>query len=210
MAKESKLSAKQRKFAEVYAGNATDAARKAGYTGDDSTLGVTGGRLLRNARIAALIRGREAKELKPHIADRQERQAFWTSVMRGEGTARVDEEGNAYDDMHARLRASELLGKSNADFTEKVEHSGSLTLEQLVLASKASSAAPTAPPLEKDGSGAVPVPEPVRSFTAVCTACGEVFEPPILVNQPRAECPKCGSTELREQHLLPFATPEET
>ena len=42
------------------------------------------------------------------IADRRERQEFWSSVMRGEKASKE------------QLQASELLGKSEADFMDKV------------------------------------------------------------------------------------------
>jgi phage terminase small subunit len=119
------LTSKQRKFIEVYAGNGTEAARLAGYSGNDNTLAQAARELLRNPHVAAAIREREAKEMRPHIATRLQRQAFWTQVMQDE-----------LADLMARLRASELLGKSEADFKERVEHSGTLTLEQLVLASQ--------------------------------------------------------------------------
>jgi hypothetical protein len=48
---------------------------------------------------------------RPEVATREERQAFWTSVMRGEEGAEMSE----------RLKASELLGKSQLDFKERVE-----------------------------------------------------------------------------------------
>jgi hypothetical protein len=35
-----------------------------------------------------------------------------------------------------RLRASELLGKSHGDFIERFEHSGKITLEQALTASR--------------------------------------------------------------------------
>ncbi|MDP2270930.1 MAG: hypothetical protein Q8K32_09385 [Archangium sp.] len=45
------------------------------------------------------------------IANRAERQAFWTSVM-------LDSKERTTD----RLKAAELLGRSEADFTENVNH----------------------------------------------------------------------------------------
>jgi hypothetical protein len=46
------------------------------------------------------------------VASKKNRQAFWTKVMKDEA-----------EDMRNRLKASELLGKSEKDFVEKVEHS---------------------------------------------------------------------------------------
>ena len=55
-----KLTPKQRRFVEAYKGNATEAARLAGYSGDDNVLGVTGYDLLRNPKIFHAIAEREA------------------------------------------------------------------------------------------------------------------------------------------------------
>ncbi|MDR2489717.1 MAG: terminase small subunit [Desulfovibrio sp.] len=104
------LTVRQRRFVEAYAGNATEAAVKAGYS--EKTARSQGQRLLTNADIQAAIQGRTEKNMKATIADRQERQEFWTAIMR-------DEEADIRD----RTRASELLGKSEGDFLERVDHS---------------------------------------------------------------------------------------
>lgn len=107
------LSAKQLRFIAAYAGNGTEAARQAGYRGSDNTLAQVARENLRHPQIREAIRAREQSELRPLVANRQQRQTFWTRVM-------TDEE----QDVYARLKASELLGRSEADFKEKVEHSG--------------------------------------------------------------------------------------
>lgn len=105
MGKATALTPGQIKFIDCYKGNATEAAREAGYKQPK----VAGSRLLTNVAICAAIKAREGKEVKATIASRQERQEFWTSVMQDTG-----------EDMKNRLKAAELLGKSNADFTENV------------------------------------------------------------------------------------------
>lgn len=57
------LTAKQRTFALEYiiCKNGTEAARRAGYAGDDATLAVTASRLLRNAKVVAFINERFAE-----------------------------------------------------------------------------------------------------------------------------------------------------
>ena len=99
------LTEKQRRFVEAYmgqaAGNATEAARLAGYKQAHSQ----GPRLLENVGVAAALAERQKND--PAVATREERQAFWTAVMRGE-------HGGA--SMSDRLRASELLGKTGGDF----------------------------------------------------------------------------------------------
>lgn len=115
------LTPRQKKFIEVYNGNGTEAARQAGYKGSDDVLGKTAYDLLRNPRIKKIIDARLSKEIKAIIATRTERQEFWSNVMK---------DGDV--DWKNRLRASELLGRSEADFIEKHEHSGRITLEDLL------------------------------------------------------------------------------
>lgn len=109
-----KLTEKQRRFVEAYmgeaAGNGTEAARLAGYKGSAKTLGVVATENLAKPSVRAAIDARVAAD--PKIATRQQRQEFWTKVMLGEEDA----------EMRDRLKASELLGKSQADFVEKHEH----------------------------------------------------------------------------------------
>lgn len=116
---------------DAYAGNGTAAARAAGYKGNDQVLAVAASRLLKKAEVKAALAARNAKVqaaaadvvLSRHIATRAERQAFWTEVML-----------DVNEKMADRLRAAELLGKSEADFVERLQHEGKLTLEELVLA----------------------------------------------------------------------------
>lgn len=148
------LNDRQRKFIDAYTGNASEAARKAGYKDPN-----TGERLMRDPEIKAEIRKRSDEQREPLIATRKERQRFWTSVMMDRA-----------EEMKDRLKASELLGRSCADFTDKVNVTGTVTLEQLVMGSlkagEESSKAATSPggaAAERDGStGAEPV-GPVRS-----------------------------------------------
>ncbi len=112
------LTGRQLRFAQAYAGNGTEAARLAGYTGDDEALSVTASKLLRHPKVAALIRDRENEANRPLIATRHDRQAFWTKVMQ-----------DTAEEMPARLRASELLGKSEADFVDRLEHGGSVAIQ---------------------------------------------------------------------------------
>lgn len=106
---------------EAYAGNATAAARVAGYKGNDVTLGQTGSQLLKNPQVSAAIKARQAEPRALRIATREERQAFWTETLLDKSQRMAD-----------RLKAAELLGRSEADFTEKLIVKGELTLAQLV------------------------------------------------------------------------------
>lgn len=108
-----KLTEKQRRWVEFYMGeaegNATEAARLAKYKGNDVTLAQVGAENLRKPHVQAAIAERVAAD--PAIATREDRQRFWTLVM-----------NNKAESMKYRLRASEILGKSQCDFVEKHEH----------------------------------------------------------------------------------------
>ena len=106
------LSQKQLLFVSAYCGNATQAAADAGYAGNRKTLEAVGRQNLANPRIAAAIQERQEKRTKRTIATREERQEFWTAVMRGE-----HKEGGA--DWKDRLKAAEMLGKSEGDFIDR-------------------------------------------------------------------------------------------
>ncbi len=97
---------KQQRLMDCYAGNIKEAADKAGLSYDYAR------RLVTKSHILEAIRNRQDTEVRPKdIADRQERQAFWTKMMRDTG-----------EDAKDRLKASDLLGKSEADFTENLSH----------------------------------------------------------------------------------------
>jgi len=110
--KERALSPKQQKFVEIYAacGNATEAARQAGYRKPREQGAQNLSKLAIKIAVAALTE----RVASQRIATVEERQQFWTAVLRGEESA----------EMKDRLKASELLGKCQGDFIERVESSG--------------------------------------------------------------------------------------
>lgn len=112
---------RQQKFIKAFAGNATEACRKAGYWGDDATLATQGWRLLRNAEVRAAIDAREEGAFAPIVLTREERQEAWSRIASDPREKTAD-----------RLKALEMLGRSQADFTEKLEVKGELTLLELV------------------------------------------------------------------------------
>ncbi len=109
------LTPKQQRFVEYYDGNATAAARKAGYRQPRQV----GTRNMSNVVILAAIKSRESRKRKDTIATREDRQEFWSKVMKDK------KEG-----MSERLRASDLLGKSEADFTENMNIRGNLRVNR--------------------------------------------------------------------------------
>lgn len=110
------LTEKQRRFVEAYTGaaegNATEAARMAGYSGDGGTLAVTATRTLRVAKVAEAIAEATEPVRSAAIMDRKERQELLTTIARG-----GDPEAKPSD----RLRAIEVLGKMQGDFIERSE-----------------------------------------------------------------------------------------
>lgn len=107
-----KLTAKQRAFVEEYIKdwNATQAAIRAGYAA--SCARWTGCTNLTKPNIRQAIARKTAEIRKESIATRRQRQAFWTQTYQ-----------DSQQNMSDRLRASELLGKSEADFIDRTEHS---------------------------------------------------------------------------------------
>ena len=101
------LTVKQQRFVEAYSGNATQAMIAAGYSERSAASNVD--KILKNTEIQAAIQNREKERNSAAIATREERQSFWTAILR-------DPEAELRD----RLRASELLGKSEGDFLEKM------------------------------------------------------------------------------------------
>ena len=106
------LTTRQRRFVEAFDGNATQAAILAGYS--EKTAYSQGQRMLKKVEIQTAIQARENKRMEATIANRQQRQEFWTSTM-------WDKEQSTRD----RLKASELLGKSEGDFLERHDHTNS-------------------------------------------------------------------------------------
>ena len=113
----SQLTIKQQKFVDCYDGDIKTAAQKAGLSYHYCR------RLITKGHIMTAIRTRQDTEVRPtNIATRQDRQLFWSQQMR-----------NATLTMRDRLRASELLGKSESDFTDRIEHDGRPNLLDVLL-----------------------------------------------------------------------------
>ena len=100
------LTRKQMAFVAAFHGNAAEAARAAGYSA--KTAKAIGSELLTKPDIKEAIQERERERTDSMIATREERQSFWTAILRDPET-----------ELRDRLRASELLGKSEGDFLEK-------------------------------------------------------------------------------------------
>ena len=107
------LTERERRFVEAFmgsaAGNATDAAKRAGYSAKSARF--QGSRLATKRNIQDAIAERQKAD--PLVADRVERQQFWTAVQRNPDVPWKD-----------RLRASELAGKAGGDFVDLHEITG--------------------------------------------------------------------------------------
>ncbi len=108
------ITGKQAKFISEYTKdfNATQAAIRAGYS--PKTAYSIGQRLLKNVEVQAAMK----EHRKKFIADRETRQKFWTDTMQDKD-----------EDMKNRLRASELLAKSECEFIERAEVKNDVNIE---------------------------------------------------------------------------------
>ncbi len=107
------LTAKQQAFISLYAApqsetynNAYQSAIKAGY--GESAANQACKVIVGNCRVDAAITAFKQELEQKTVYSRQQRQQFWTKTMQ--------EAPNMCD----RLRASELLGRSEADFTDNI------------------------------------------------------------------------------------------
>ncbi len=107
------LNERQRKFCEFYAksGNATEAALAAGYS--EKNVGQNAGKTLKNPNVIKYIAKLNENTRTEAIASITDVKEFWTTVLE-----------SSEEEMPHRLKASELLVKSQGGFLDKVEHSG--------------------------------------------------------------------------------------
>lgn len=137
------LTEKQRRFVEAYVGpskgNATDAARRAGYAGNDNTLRSLGAENMAKPAIARAIAETNDVVRSDAIATAEEVQAFLTATMRGQecrspivtqaGPA-MDESGNVLDqapEAKDRVKAAVELARIRgyvAPAKSEVDHKG--------------------------------------------------------------------------------------
>lgn len=145
MAKKVNLTKLQRLWADYWikTGNGTEAARLAGYKGNDNVLAVTAANNLKNEKIKKYIvetyeQTEKAADDK-RVADSMEVLEFLTKTMRGE----VKDQFGLDPMLSDRIKAAELLGKRYGLFREvqqKVEHENpfkDLSTEQLLVLAEA-------------------------------------------------------------------------
>lgn len=111
MPKKKGLTARQKRFIDAYNGNATEAARAAGYS--EKKIDNAAYKLMHTPAIMEAIREREKARSDAAIMTREERQKLWSDLAR-----------NVDETTRDRLRATELLGKSEGDFLDRQELTG--------------------------------------------------------------------------------------
>lgn len=104
------MTPKQKAFADYYiqTGNATDAARKAGYS--EKNTGENAAKTLKNPKVAAYIAERMGQQEKSRVADANEVIEFYTAVMRGE----VKDQFGLDASLSDRINAGKELMKRHA------------------------------------------------------------------------------------------------
>lgn len=109
------MTPKQKAFADYYiqTGNATEAARKAGYKGKN--IGVDAAKTLKNPKVSLYIAERMGKQDKSRVADANEVIEFYTAVMRGE----VKDQFGLDASLSDRLKAGDSLMKRYAAAADK-------------------------------------------------------------------------------------------
>ncbi len=114
---DNKLTPKQRAFADYYieTGNATEAARRAGYKGKN--INRIASENLSKLDIKQYIDERLSKIEDARIAKGEEVLQYLTRVMRGEEKDQFGLDASLQD----RTKAAELLGKRYRLFVDKVE-----------------------------------------------------------------------------------------
>jgi len=119
---ERKLSTKQQRFVDFFNGNATEAARLAGYSGSETVLGVVGVKNIRNGKIAAAIQAKEAKFKKGKIKTLEEIQTFWTDTI-----------DDTEENMQNRLKAAADLTKAKGGFIERAIVDTNITISPITV-----------------------------------------------------------------------------
>ena len=143
-----KLNGRHRLFVEAYegAGDESRAAMIAGYKGTEQYLKQYANKLLEDPKIidALEYRNMQARAKGAVIASREERQQLWSELMRNDdpyAKTEVDKYGNTIEadnkniPISIRMKAMELLAKSEGDFVDRVEINSAITIESEILKS---------------------------------------------------------------------------
>lgn len=113
------MNAKQTLFADYYiqSGNAVESAIKAGYS-----VNYANSQSYRLLDIVGDYIKDKGKALESHrIASMEEVKEFWSNTIRDNEL-----------DLKDRLKASELIAKTNGAFIDKIQHSGSIDNQVII------------------------------------------------------------------------------
>ena len=115
-----KLTEKQKRFIDYYieTGNATEACRKAGYSGNN--LDSVGAQNL--VKLSKFINEKLEQKQNSRIASQDEVLEYLTRVMRGEEKYQFNIDAS----LQYRTKCAELLGKRYGTFKEKVDVTGNI------------------------------------------------------------------------------------
>jgi phage terminase small subunit len=119
------LTMKEARFVEEYLidGNATRAAIEAGYA--RKSAAVTGSNLIRKPNVSGAIQAAREKLSSRLILTADQRRAILAEIANAPGQHPL-----------ARIKAIDVHNKMDGLYVQKLEHSGKLTLEQVLDASR--------------------------------------------------------------------------
>jgi hypothetical protein len=142
-----RLLPKHRVFIEAFDGDPVEAARIAELSTTEDGLKRISKKLMKQPLIIKALeeRSKYMDTTKRVIATREERQELWTKIMINEDPhLKPEYDSNnvpikplANIPLATRLKASELLGKSEADFVDKIDMTSKITLTDIILGSYA-------------------------------------------------------------------------
>jgi hypothetical protein len=139
------MSKMRRMFAEAYVGDGVEACLMAGYKGSPQYLSQKANELLKDPLIQEAIkeRSRYMASTKNAIMNREERQELWSNIAKNNdpyARAELDKFGNPLPEDHKpnipiqqRLKATEMLAKSEGDFVERLDINTNITLQQIIM-----------------------------------------------------------------------------
>lgn len=142
-----RIGPKQRTFIEAFTSDESEellmAVRTAGFSGNDTYLRAMGRKMLNDLTVIKAITERDnyRESRNGVVATRLERQAFWTDLMRNDDkSAHPEYDANNLPKkinipLGSRIKASELLGRSETDFIEKVDVSGNISISDIIQSS---------------------------------------------------------------------------
>lgn len=102
--------------------SAKEAYLLAGYKVKDKTAEQEGSRLSRNPKVRAMIEAARLASTTSRVATAAEIKEFWSSVMKGEP------QNNEIPRLADRIKAAELLAKTQALFVDRTQQEGKLEI----------------------------------------------------------------------------------